>query len=69
MVKNMGMLDRGLRIALAVVIGALYFMGQISGTVAIVLGVIAVVFVATSFFGSCGLYTPFGFTTRKSGKS
>lgn len=69
MKKNMGMIDRGIRIVIAVAIAALYFTGTISGTVAIVLGSLAVVFVATSFLGSCGLYMPFGINTRKAGKS
>lgn len=67
--KNMGMIDRGIRILAAVAIAVLYFTGMISGTVAIVLGVLAVVFVATSCVGSCGLYTPFGISTRKEGKT
>lgn len=63
MTKNMGSVDRGVRIALAVLVGVLYFTNVISGTVALVLGVLAVVFLATSFIGTCPLYLPFGLST------
>jgi hypothetical protein len=49
----------------AVLIAALYFMGTITGTLAIVLMVLAVVFVATSFLSFCPLYLPFGISTKK----
>jgi hypothetical protein len=65
MTKNMGTLDRGLRFALAVLIAVLYFAGVISGTVALILGIIAVVFLLTSFVGTCPAYLPFGLSTRK----
>ncbi len=65
MKKNMGLVDKTVRILLAVAIAALYFTGQISGTVAIVLGVLAIVFVITSFISFCPLYLPFGISTRK----
>ena len=64
MTKNMGTVDRTIRIALALVVAALYFTGTIGGTLAIVLGVFAVIFVATSLVGSCPLYGPFGINTR-----
>ena len=66
MVKNMGSLDRGLRVAVALLIAILYVTGVLSGTVALVLGVLAVIFIATSFIGTCPLYLPFGLSTRRS---
>ncbi|HUL70621.1 MAG TPA: DUF2892 domain-containing protein [Gemmatimonadales bacterium] len=65
MTKNMGTADRVIRISLAVVVAVLYFTGKIGGTLAIVLGIIAVVFVVTSFVGWCPAYLPFGLSTRK----
>ena len=65
MMKNMGTIDRSIRVALAAVVGVLYFTGQISGIAATVLGIIAVVFVATSLVGTCPAYLPFGLSTRK----
>ena len=63
MKKNMGTVDRVIRILVAVVIIALYFMGEISGTAAIILLVLAAVFIITSFMSSCPLYMPFGIST------
>ena len=64
MKPNMGTVDKIIRIALAVLVGVLYFTGQISGIVAIVLGVLAIVFVLTSLVGFCPLYLPLGISTR-----
>lgn len=65
MKKNMGLTDKLIRIIAAIVIAVLYFTNQISGTTAIILGVIAVAFVATSFISFCPLYIPFGISTCK----
>ena len=65
MVKNMGTVDRIVRIALAVVVAILYFTGAISGVAAIILGIFALIFVVTSFVGFCPLYVLFKFSTRK----
>lgn len=64
MKANMGTVDRIIRTALAVLVGVLYFTGQISGTLAIVLGVLAIVFLLTSLISFCPLYAPFRFSTR-----
>lgn len=69
MKKNMGTIDRVIRTVIAVVIAVLYFTGQISGTVAIVLGIVAVAFLLTSLIGWCPMYNPFGISTRKESKS
>jgi len=62
--KNMGTLDRIIRlVAVAAVIGA-YGLGLIGGTLALVLGAVAVVFLLTSLFGTCPAYMPFGLSTR-----
>ncbi len=63
MKKNMGTIDRAVRGLVAVVIAVLYFTGAISGTLAIILGVLAVVFVLTSLVRTCPLYLPFGLST------
>lgn len=65
MTKNMGTADRLIRTLIAVAVAALYFTGKISGTVAIVLGIVAVAFLVTSFIGWCPSYLPFGLSTRK----
>ena len=65
MTKNMGTADRAIRTLIALAIAVLYFTGKISGTVAIVLGIVAVAFLVTSFVGWCPSYLPFGLSTRK----
>jgi hypothetical protein len=65
MTKNMGSLDKAIRLVLAAVFVALYFMNVVSGALGIVLLVLAGVFVLTSFVGSCPLYLPFNLSTRK----
>lgn len=64
MTKNMGNLDRGFRLIVVLAIVAAYMMGQLSGTIAIVLGVVAVAFLLTSLVGTCPAYLPFGLSTR-----
>ena len=61
----MGTIDRVMRIIAAVVIAALYFTNVIEGTLAIVLMVIAAVFVLTSFVSFCPLYVPLGISTKR----
>lgn len=63
MKKNMGNTDRILRILAAIIIAVLYFTHIITGTTALILGLLAIVFVATSFISFCPLYLPFGINT------
>lgn len=63
--KNMGTLDRIIRLVIAALIAVLYFTGTLSGAAAIILGIIAVIFVVTSIISFCPLYLPFGISTRK----
>ena len=67
MKKNMGSADRMIRIVLAVIIAGLYYGGYISGTLGIVLLVVAVVFALTSFVSFCPAYLPFGINTCSTG--
>lgn len=66
MTRNMGSLDRGIRFLLALAVAVLYFTGILSGTLAIILGIVAIVFAVTSTIGWCPAYLPFGLSTRKS---
>ncbi len=68
MKKNMGTADRAIRLIAAIAVGVLYAMNLISGTVAIVLGVVAVAFLATSLIGWCPMYLPFGLSTCRTEK-
>jgi predicted PurR-regulated permease PerM len=62
---NMGTTDRIIRLSIVAIIAILYFAGQLSGTVAIVLGIVAAAFLVTSLVGWCPSYVPFGISTRK----
>lgn len=68
MKKNMGTADRTIRTIVAIIIAVLYFAGLISGTTAIILGILAAVFILTSLVGTCPLYLPIGLSTRKDTK-
>ena len=69
MKKNMGSTDRIIRILIAVVIAVLYYTGTLSGTVGLVLLILAGVFVLTSLVSFCPLYAPFGINTCPAKKS
>jgi hypothetical protein len=68
MKKNMGTIDKAVRILAAVVIAILYFMGSITGTTALILLVVAAIFILTSFMSFCPMYAPFGISTIKKDK-
>jgi hypothetical protein len=63
MKKNMGMADRALRIILAIVVAVLIYLGEVSGTAAIILGIFAGIFILTSLVSFCPLYTLVGVKT------
>lgn len=65
MKRNMGTIDKVVRILVAVVVALLYFTNQISGTVALILAGLAGIFVLTSVLSFCPLYLPFGISTCK----
>lgn len=65
MTKNMGSLDRIIRTLAALTVAVLYFTGAIGGLTATLLGAVAVIFLLTSFVGTCPLYMPFGWSTRR----
>jgi hypothetical protein len=63
MKKNMGLADIIIRILIALAIAILYFMEFITGTLGIVLLIVAGVFLITSIMSFCGLYRIFGIRT------
>ena len=65
MKRNMGTIDRTVRILAAIAIFILYYFAVISGTLAIVLLIVAAMFIFTSLMGFCPLYYPFGIKTCK----
>jgi hypothetical protein len=65
MKKNMGTIDKVIRILVAVMVVILYFTNLISGTLAIILLAVSAIFVVTSILGFCPLYLLFGLSTSK----
>lgn len=65
MKKNMGTTDRIVRTILAIVMATLYFTGTVTGTLGMVMLILALVFIATSIIGFCPLYLLFGLSTCK----
>jgi hypothetical protein len=65
MKANLGMADKVVRILAAVAIGILYFMNVITGTMAIVLLIVAIILVLTSLISFCPIYYFLGIKTRK----
>lgn len=59
----MGTADRIIRVLIAIIVGVLYYSGTITGTIGIVLLLLAGVFVLTSLVSFCPLYAPFGIKT------
>lgn len=65
MKRNMGYLDRIIRIVIAGVIVVLNLTGKIQGTLNLVLVILAVILLLTSLFGLCPLYIPAKISTNK----
>lgn len=68
MKKNMGTIDKVVRLIIAIVVIVLYSTNIISGTLGMVLLALSGIFVLTSFISFCPLYLPFGISTRKEEK-
>ncbi len=65
MKKNVGVIDRVLRSLAAIVIAVLLLAGTLSGTLAWVLGIVAIVLLLTSAFASCPLYMVLGISSLR----
>lgn len=59
----MGSLDRGIRIAIAVIFAILFSTGIVTGVLGTILLIIGGVFIATSVVSFCPLYTLIGINT------
>jgi len=65
----MGSVDRVTRLLVAVILVVLYYVGIITGILAIVLLAFSAVFFLTSLISTCPLYLPFGLSTLRQKKS
>ena len=63
MVRNEGTADRIVRVVLGVVLVAAWAFGWLTGTLAVVLGVLGVVLIGTGAIGFCPIYRLFGIAT------
>lgn len=61
---NLHSFDRIGRMLFAAVVAVLFYTGIISGTTAIVLGILAIVLLLTSLINFCPLYAVFGISTK-----
>jgi hypothetical protein len=66
MKPNVGNIDRIIRAMLAIILAVLYFSGMVTGTLGIILLVLAGVLLLTGLISFCPLYAPYKFSTRKS---
>ncbi len=69
MKRNMGLIDRGIRILIALFFIFLIYKGQVRDILATILGIISAVFILTSLIGWCPLYTILGINTGKKKES
>lgn len=65
--KNVGKTDKIVRFVLAAIFVGLILTGTVSGVFAVILGILALIFVVTSLISFCPLYYPFKLSTRKKG--
>jgi hypothetical protein len=64
MTQNVGSTDRIVRVVIGIVLLAAALM-FLSGTFAIIAGVLGVIMLVTAAIGWCPLYLPFKFSTRR----
>lgn len=62
---NMGRWDRIIRMLIALLIVILLLVDVLNGALAVILGIVAIIFFVTSVFGFCPLYVLFKFSTKK----
>ena len=65
MKKNISTTDRFIRILIAVLFGALYFKGIITGVFGLTMLIIGIVFLLTAMVNFCPIYKLLGLSTNK----
>ncbi len=63
MKKNMGNIDRGIRIVVAIILAVLFFTGKIEGTLGYIAIIVAAVMTLTSLISFCPVYAILGIKT------
>jgi len=69
MKKNVGNIDRVIRILTALVVAVMMLTGTLTGTLALILGIVAAIFLVTGFVSICPLYILLGISTKKAPQS
>lgn len=69
MKKNIGSIDRVLRILVALAVGLAIATGSLVGIWAWILGILGVVFLLTAAVGTCPIYLALGLRTNGAGKN
>ena len=62
--QNVGTLDRLIRFVLALVLGYLVIVGKVTGLLAVILTVVAMISLVTGALGWCGLYAVCKISTK-----
>jgi len=65
MKKNMGKIDKGTRLVIAMIFVILNLTHVTTGILGIALLVFAIIFAITSYISFCPLYLPFGISTKE----
>ncbi|MCX6155279.1 MAG: DUF2892 domain-containing protein [Candidatus Kapabacteria bacterium] len=65
MKKNIGTIDKIMRLILAALFLILFLTGTVTGTIGIILIIFAITFTATALFNFCPLYIPLKWSTKK----
>jgi hypothetical protein len=65
MKKNVGKIDRIIRILIVIALAVLVYAKVVTGTLAIIFIVAGVVLLATSIFNTCPIYCALGWSTCK----
>ena len=65
MKKNVSPFDKAIRVLLAIVLGVLILTNQVTGTLAIVFSILAIVLLLTSFLSFCPIYAMLNLSTLK----
>ncbi|MFA6401879.1 MAG: DUF2892 domain-containing protein [Salinivirgaceae bacterium] len=63
MKKNIGGVDRIVRLLVALLMVIAYFQGMVTGVLGIILMIVALIFVITSLVSICPIYALFGTST------
>ena len=68
MKKNLGSIDKAIRVLMAAIVFILVFAKVVTGTGAVILFILGVVLVLTSIVGFCPIYLPLGLSTMNKTK-